>query len=100
VRVEEGLVVATVVEESAAAVEEERAVTETTARQAALEPPAGAGSGGGDVMMVPADDGSAPLPLARERDIVTSVAPEPSAAVTASSIEGAADTSSSQYRDH
>jgi hypothetical protein len=107
VQVEEGLAMATVVEESAApppptaavVVEEERAATEMTAPQAALEPLAWTGSGGEDMVMVPVDDGSAPPPLARERDVATSVAPESSAAVTTALIEIAADTSTSRYLD-
>jgi hypothetical protein len=64
-----------------------------------LEPLAEIGSGGEDVVMMPVDDGSAPPPLAGECDVAMSVAPESSTAVTAASIEGAADTSTSRYLD-
>jgi hypothetical protein len=62
-----------------------------------LKPLAGVGSGGEDVVMVPADDGTASPPPARERDVATSVAQESSAVVTVASFEGVADTSMSRY---
>jgi hypothetical protein len=62
-----------------------------------LEPQGGTGSGGEDVVMVPVDDGAAPPPPTREHDAAASVAPEPSAAGTATSIEGAEDMSMSRY---
>jgi hypothetical protein len=108
IQVEEGLAIVTVVKESAApphpaaanAVEEERAVEETAAHQAALAPPAGDGSGGEDEVMVPADDGgSAPSFPVRGHDVATSTTPESSAVVTATSIEGATDASTSWYLD-
>jgi hypothetical protein len=49
--------------------------------------------------MMPVDDGSAPPSLAGECDVAMSVAPESSAVVTATSIEGAANTSMSRYLD-
>jgi hypothetical protein len=107
VQVEEGVAAATVVGESAApppptaavAAKEERAVEETTADQIALAPPAGTSSGGEDVMMVLVDDGSAPPPPAREHDVSTSIASEPSAAMAGTWIEGTVDASSSWYVD-
>jgi hypothetical protein len=101
------LAVATVVEESgapppsvtAAAVEEERTVTETTAPQAVLEPPAGSGSGGADVMMVPSNEDSVPPPLAGERDVITSTAPEPSPATGAVSVEDVMNLAACRYVD-
>jgi hypothetical protein len=108
VQVEEGLVVATVVDESVAlplpvtataAIEEERMVPETAAPQATLEPPTGAGAGGEDMVMVPADDDSAPPSPAGDHDTATSMVPEPSPAAGAASVEGAADLVSCQYVD-
>jgi hypothetical protein len=55
--------------------------------------------GGEDVVMVPAGDGSALSPPVRERDVATSVAPESSAVMPTTSIEGVADTSTSRYLD-
>jgi hypothetical protein len=49
--------------------------------------------------MVTVDDGLAPPLPVREHDITTSVVPESSAVVAATSIEGTTDTSSSQYMD-
>jgi hypothetical protein len=107
VQVEEGLAVATAVEDSAAppppvataAIEEGQTVTEVTAPQETLEPSAGADMGSEDVVMVPADDGSAPPLPAGEHDAATSMAPESSMAAGAVSIEGAADLSSCRYVD-
>jgi hypothetical protein len=55
--------------------------------RAVLEPPAGTGLGGEDVVMVPADDDSAPPLPAGGRDVVTSTVLEPSPAVGATLVE-------------
>jgi hypothetical protein len=81
-QVKEGQAVAVEVEVSAALfpssvvaiVVEERAIMGMIAPQAPLEPPAGTGSGGEDVVMVSVDNGSAPPPPTRERDVATSLA--------------------------
>jgi hypothetical protein len=79
VQVKEGLAIATMVESdvppppvAAAVVEEGRTVTETSAPQAALEPPVGTDPGGEDVVMVPADDDSAPPLPAGDHNVSTS----------------------------
>jgi hypothetical protein len=105
--VEEGLAMATVVDESGtpsspvttAAVEEERTVAETAAPQAKTEPPAGADPGGADVVMVLTDDDSAPPPSAGDRDVVTSMVPEPSPAAGTVSSEDVMDLAACQYVD-
>jgi hypothetical protein len=89
VQFEEGLAVATAVEDSGAppppktvaVIEEGRTVTEKTAAQAVLETPAGTGPSGVDVVMVPVDDDSAPP--TGDRDVATSMVPEPSPAAGA-----------------
>jgi hypothetical protein len=91
VQFEEGLAVATAVEDSGAppppktvaVIEEGRTVTEKTAAQAVLETPAGTGPSGVDVVMVPVDDDSAPPPPTGDRDVATSMVPEPSPAAGA-----------------
>jgi hypothetical protein len=62
-----------------------------------LEPQGGTGSGGEDVVMVPVDEGVVSPPPTGERDAAASVAQEPLAAGTTTSIEGAEDMSMSRY---
>jgi hypothetical protein len=71
-QVKDGLAMATVVEEPTVApplvaitvIKEGQTVTEATASQVILDPPAEAGASGADMVMVPADDDSAPAPPA------------------------------------
>jgi hypothetical protein len=51
------------------------------------------------MVMVPADDDTAPLPPAGDHEVATSTAPEPSPTASVASIEDAADLAACRYVD-
>jgi hypothetical protein len=99
VQVEEGLAMATVAESVAPPSSRRSGRSWRRPRLSDTRAIGWGRAGGEDVVMVPADVGSVPPPLAWEHDAAMSTTPESSTAAGVASIEGVTDLSSSQYVD-